>query len=229
MRKETEKSLIEKSLKRLHVFRGLSDRHLNQLVNGFHVRHVEKGETVFYQTDNCTDLYIILKGKVRASLLDESGDELILTTFGEGEFFGEMSVLDGRPRSTTIITEEDSTFGLLKREMFLSTVKNDPMIAIDLLAVLVQRLRMTDEMIGSLAFLDVAHRLIKLLLQIAGSEGKMDGDGCHRIKKITHKELATRIGASRESVTKALKILTFKKVIGEGREYFLISPSQEKC
>ena len=97
-------------------------------------------------------------------------------------FFGEMSLLDGKPRSATMIAVEDSALGMLKREKFLTAVKNDPMIAIDLLSAVVQRLRMADGMIESLAFLDVSQRLMELLLQIAKAEGGKDKSGFFRIK-----------------------------------------------
>lgn len=227
IKKESDIPLIKKSLKQMPVFRGLSEKHMDQIIDNFHILNVSKEGTVFYQSDESTDLYIVLKGKVRAVLLDEEGRELILTTFCEGEFFGEMSVLDGQPRSATIIAEEDSTLGILKRESVLLTIKNDSMIAIDLLSAIVQRLRQADEMIESLAFLDVTHRLIKLLLQIAQMEGRRDVDGSYRVKKITHKELAARTGASREAISKVLKILVFKKIIREDEGYFIISPGAE--
>ena len=225
---ETEKTLIKKLFKRVRLFKGLSEKYLNHVVNRFNILHLRQGEIVFYQTDNCTNFYLILKGKVKVTLLDEMGDELILNILEEGEFFGEMSVLDGRPRSATIVTEEDSSFGVLQRDIFINIIKDDPMVAIDLLSVLVQRFRNATDLQGSLAFLDVSHRLIKLFLQIAGTDGKRDENGWHKIKKLTHQELSTRIGSSREAVTKALKILVFKKVIAEMDKYFLISPDAKE-
>ncbi|MDP2277837.1 MAG: Crp/Fnr family transcriptional regulator, partial [Nitrospirota bacterium] len=188
-----KRALIERLLKKLPVFKSLSGNYLSQLARDFIVFQVRKGETVFYQSDSSTDLYIVLDGAVRASLLNQEGQELVLATFDEGDFFGEMSLLDGKPRSATMIAVEDSALGMLKREKFLTAVKNDPMIAIDLLSAVVQRLRMADGMIESLAFLDVSQRLMELLLQIAKAEGEKDKSGFFRIKKLTHKELAARI------------------------------------
>lgn len=218
-----KRTLIERLLKELPVFKSLSDNHLSRIAKDFIVFQVKKGETVFYQSDSSTDLYIVLDGAVRASLLNQEGQELVLATFDKGDFFGEMSLLDGKPRSATMIAVEDSALGMLKRERFLSAVKNDPMIAIDLLSALVQRLRMADGMIESLAFLDVSQRLMKLLLQIAKAEGEKDKSGFFRIKKLTHKELAARTGASREAISKVIKVLTFRDVVREDGDFFLIS------
>ena len=220
-------ALIERLLKEHHVFKSLSDNYLSRIAKDFIVFQVKKGETVFYQSDSSTDLYIVLDGTVRASLLNQDGQELVLAAFDKGDFFGEMSLLDGKPRSATMIVAEDSILGMLKREKFLSAVKNDPMIAIDLISALVQRLRMADDMIESLAFLDVSQRLMKLLLQIAKAEGEKDKSGFFRIKKLTHKELAARTGASREAISKVIKVLAFRDVVREDGDYFLISPDAE--
>jgi CRP/FNR family transcriptional regulator/CRP/FNR family cyclic AMP-dependent transcriptional regulator len=220
-------ALIERLLKELPVFKSLSGNYLSQLAKDFIVFQVKKGETVFYQSDSSTDLYIVLEGAVRASLLNQEGQELVLAAFDKGDFFGEMSLLDGKPRSATMIAAEDSILGMLKREKFLSAVKNDPMIAIDLISALVQRLRMADGMIESLAFLDVSQRLMELLLQTAKAEGGKDKEGFFRIKKLTHKELAARIGASREAISKVIKVLAFRDMVREDGDYFLISPDAE--
>ena len=220
-------ALIERLLKELPVFKSLSDNYLSRIAKDFIVFQVKKGETVFYQSDSSTDLYIVLDGTVRASLLNQDGQELVLAAFDKGDFFGEMSLLDGKPRSATIIVAEDSILGMLKREKFLSAVKNDPMIAIDLISALVQRLRMADDMIESLAFLDVSQRLMELLLQIAKAEGEKDKSGFFRIKKLTHKELAARIGASREAISKVIKVLVFKDVVREEGDCLLISSDAE--
>ena len=220
-------ALIERLLKELPVFKSLSDNYLSRIAKDFIVFQVKKGETVFYQSDSSTDLYIVLDGAVRASLLNQEGQELVLATFDKGDFFGEMSLLDGKPRSATMIAVEDSALGMLKREKFLTAVKNDPMIAIDLLSAVVQRLRMADGMIESLAFLDVSQRLMKLLLQTAKAEGGKDKSGFFRIKKLTHKELAARTGASREAISKVIKVLAFRDVVREDGDYFLISPDAE--
>jgi CRP-like cAMP-binding protein len=220
-------SLIERFLKELPVFKGLSDNYLSRIAKDFIVFQVKKGETIFYQSDSSTDLYVVLDGAVKASLLNQEGQELVLAAFDKGDFFGEMSLLDGKPRSATMIAVEDSVLGMLKRERFLSAVKNDPMIAIDLLSALVQRLRMADSMIESLAFLDVSQRLIKLLLQIAKAEGEKDKSGFFRIKKLTHKELAARTGASREAISKVIKVLAFRDVVREEGDCLLISPDAE--
>lgn len=226
--KDKNMKLIEKFLKELVIFKSLSGRHIEQLAKDFIVFQVKKGSTIFYQSDSSTDLYIVLEGAVRATLLNQNGEELVLALFEEGEFFGEMSLLDGKPRSATIVAAEDSTLGMLKRDKFISAIKNDPTIATDLLSALVQRLRTANGMIESLAFLDVSQRLIKFFLQIAREKPHKDKNGFFKIGKLTQRELASRTGASREAISKVLKVLVFKGILKDDGDYFLISPEAEK-
>ncbi|GAB5047358.1 Crp/Fnr family transcriptional regulator [Thermodesulfovibrio sp. TK110] len=218
---------IIRILKEIPIFQNLSDAHLLIISRGFKVRKIKEAEIIFYQEDESTDLYIILDGAVKACLLDPDGKELILNIFKKGDFFGELSLLDGRPRSATIITIKDSLIGTLKREQFLMLLKSYPAIAISLLSALVERIRFTDEMLGAMAFLDVSRRIIKFLMNIAKKEGEKTMDGLIKIKKITHRELASCTGASREAITKALKVLKFKGIVKEEEGFFLISPDVE--
>lgn len=103
------------------------------------------GERIFFQTDKCIELYIILKGRLQVTLMSEAGEECFLNELHEGDFFGELSLIDGHPRSATVIAEEDALLGVLKREKLLQAVRKDPVIAIDLLETLVQRVRKATE------------------------------------------------------------------------------------
>ena len=192
---EKYKDSLRDSIKKIAVFRNLPDSYAQLIADGFSTVNFRKGDRIFYQSDKSTDLYVVFRGKVRASLLNREGEEFVLDIFGEGDFFGEMSLLDGRPRSASAIANEDAALGLLRRDKFLETIKSEPMIAIEMLNALVHRLRKTDDVIGTLAFLDVSERLLRFFREIAKTEGKKDKDGLFKIKKQTHKELASRIGS----------------------------------
>lgn len=222
--KEKDKLLVGKFLKKIPAFGNLSDKRVNQIINDFTIHTFHAGETVFYQTDTSTDMYIILEGKVKVTLLSEEGDELVLTDLNQGDFFGEMSLIDGNPRSASVIAEEDSTFAVLERNRFLDAIKEDPEIAIDLLKSLVQRLRNATEREESLAFLAVHQRLVKLFIKLIKDEGKKTKNGFYLIKRRTHKEIAERIGASRESISKVIKRLASGNLISEKGDLFLLSP-----
>lgn len=222
-----DKLLIEKFVSNLPVFKRMSEKYLDQIVHDIKIVRCKKAETVFHQSDETMDLHIILEGKVRASLIDENGHEVILATFNQGDFFGEMSLLDGISRSATVTAEEDTTLGVLKRESFLMAIKQNPMIAIDLLAILVKKLRKTDALVESLVFFDVDERLVRLLLEIVKVEGEKDRKGFYKIRRRSHQELAARIGSSRVAISKAMKILAIRKKVVEENGYLLIHPDVE--
>ncbi|HEB75505.1 MAG TPA: Crp/Fnr family transcriptional regulator [Nitrospirae bacterium] len=224
--KEKERLLVAGFLKRVPAFRSLSDRRIEQIVDDFTIRTFHAGETVFFQTDKSTDLYIILEGSVKVILLSEEGEEFVLADLQQGDFFGEMSLIDGNPRSASVIADEDSTFAVLERSRFLDAIKQDPEMAIDLMKSLVQRLRKATEREESLAFLAVRQRLVRLFVRLVKEEGmKKDAAGYHVVRKRTHKEIAERIGASRESISKILKRLSSDGMIIEDGDDFLISPA----
>lgn len=228
MDRNSSRQFVEQLIRKISIFKNLSNAHIASVIDSFSFIKVQKGDMIFNQSDKSTDFYIVVKGNVRAVLHNEEGDELILAIFSAGDFFGEMSLLDANPRSAAVVAADDSVLAVLKRSDFLSLIKKDPMIAVDMLSALVQRLRMTDDMLGSIAFLDVSHRIVKLLQQIAKSGCETDKKtGFYKICKLTQKELAARTGASREGVAKAMRILAFKGVLLEEEGFFLISPDIE--
>jgi len=223
-----DKILAEKFLRTVPVFTSLSEQYFNDIVQTIRIQHFKKDETVFYQSDTSNDLYIVLSGKVRASIFNEEGEELVLAVFEGGSFFGEMGLIDGADRSATLIADEDSILSVLERRRFLELIKQDVLIAIELLIILADRIRTANRMVGSLAFLDVNERLEKLLLQLALKDGKQNKDGLYKIRKMHQSEMAAQVGASRATVSKALKVLTFKKVLTERQGHFLIKPDLTK-
>ncbi len=223
--KGEDRAFIQQVIRNIPFFRNVSDTHLEQIIDDFSIAHAQKDEVIVYQTDKSTDMYIIVKGRVKVTLLSEEGEEFILTDLQKGDFFGELSLIDGSPRSATVIAEEDSTFGILKRENLLAEIQREPMIAVDLLTSVVHRLRYATEREEQFAFLDVRQRIFKLFGQYIANEGNQEENGFYLIRKRTHKDIALRIGSSRESVTKILKTLATKKLIIEKKDCYLISPS----
>lgn len=216
--------LVKKILRTIPVFQNFSDKNLKQTVENFSIRKFKKDETIVYQSDKSTDLYILLKGRVNVTFMDLDGKEYFLTELKEGDFFGEMSLLDGKPRSASVSAEINTTLAVLERTKFLRELKENSQIALDLLTSLVGRLRKANEIIESFAFLDVKERLINFLIDSSKGKKEFDEHGFLKINKITHKDIALRIGASREAVTKILKTLTHKQLILDKNGYFLLSP-----
>ena len=214
-------------LKRSVLFQNLPESDLRKISLKFKFIDLPMGEVLFYEKDESSDMYLVIEGKVRASLFDEHGNELVLAELGPGEFLGEMSMIDGLPRSATVIAEEPTKLAVLSREAFLKILRENPDISVNVIRALVARLRRTDDMVEALAFRNVESRIVKFLLEVGRERGVMES-GKFKVRKMTHRDLASRVGSSREAVTKALKALTFKGVIEDSGNFWLVSPDAEE-
>jgi CRP/FNR family cyclic AMP-dependent transcriptional regulator len=210
-------------LKNIPLFKHLKDSQLKEIAARCKSAQYKKGDVIFHKSDLSTELYIVNSGKLKALLVDEEGDEIVLAQFEKGAFFGELSLLDGKGRSATIVVEKEAELSILKKEVFFDILYKDPRITVELMATLVDRLRKADEMIESLAFLEVGERLIKSLLEHSKPVDSLPSPGGYlKAGKLTHKELAARIGSSREAVSKCLKVLMAKAIVKEADDSMLI-------
>jgi CRP-like cAMP-binding protein len=207
-------------LKNIPLFKHLKDAHLKEIASRCKRASYRKGNVIFRKTDMSTDLYIVNTGRLKAILEDDEGDEMVLAQFEKGAFFGELSLLDGKGRSATIVADEDSELFVLTKDVLLDAIIKDPKIAVELMITLVERLRKADEMIESLAFFEVGERLIRMLLEGSAGAGEQ---GFLKTAKLTHRELAARIGSSREAVSKCMKALAAKQIVKEGKGCILIA------
>ena len=215
-----QKTVLE-VLKKLELFKNLSNDYLVQIASSCVRRSHPKGAVLFYQTEMSSDLFVILSGKVKATLTGDDGNEVVLCFFNDGDFFGEMSLFDNQGRSATVTAETDCEMAVLERDKFIGLLMDSPEIAIELITTLSKRLRKTNEMVESLVFLDVRERLLKEFSGMAGPGGA--AGKVLKVDKKTHQELACRIGASRESVSKCMKALIHEGVIDEKKDHFLVN------
>jgi CRP/FNR family transcriptional regulator/CRP/FNR family cyclic AMP-dependent transcriptional regulator len=214
--------MLVEYIKNIPLFKHLKDVQLKEIAALCKSARYKKGDVIFYKTDLSTDLYIVNSGRVKAVLADEEGGEIVLAQFEKGAFFGELSLLDGKGRSATIVADGDAELAVLKKDVFLDLLNKDPKMAVELMATLVDRLRKADDMIESLAFLEVAERLVNALMDAASVE-KVNIKGFLKAGRLTHKELAARIGSSREAVSKCMKLLATKEIIKEADGQILIA------
>jgi CRP/FNR family cyclic AMP-dependent transcriptional regulator len=214
--------MLVEYLKNIPLFKHLKDAQLKEIAGRCKSVTYKKGAVIFHKTDLSTDLYIVNSGRVKAVLADDEGDEIVIAQFERGAFFGELSLLDNKGRSATIVADKDSELAILRKDVFFDLLYKNPKIAVELMTTLVERLRKADELIESLAFLEVGERLVRSLLDAATAEGS-SGKGFLRVSKLTHKELAARIGSSREAVTKCMKVFLAKGIIKEAKGHILIT------
>lgn len=192
-------------LRRVPSLAPLSRDDLLDLAAAARRRSYAKGQVVFHRDDPGDSLHIIATGEVRVVLSSPEGEDVTLALLGPGDFFGELSLLDGGPRSATTIAAEATETLVVQRDRFLRWIQSRPGAATVMLAALGRRLRAADELVGELAFLDVHSRLVKKLLDLAGPAAEGDQVELH----LSQDELASMVGVTRESVNKHLQF--FKK------------------
>jgi CRP-like cAMP-binding protein len=185
------------------LFRGLPPSALDDLTRRFQVRTRPAGALLVSQDEPGDSVFLIAEGRVRVSLFGESGRELTLSQLQRGDFFGEMSLLDGRPRSANVVAIDDTTLLVLSREAFLEHLKTRPETALNLLAELSRRLRRADETIANLALHDVHRRLVRTLERLAREDGEELPEGLVLRRRPTQQDLANMIGSCRETISRA--------------------------
>ena len=191
-------------LKNVPIFNNLSDEELETVKNHAITRNYPKNSIIINEGDTTDSLYIILEGKVNVYLSDENGKEVILNTQGEGDYFGELALIDDAERSASVMTTEKSTFLVVSKADFKKLLSTHPDIAFNLIQGLTRRVRGLTENVRSLALLDVYGRVAKTLLSLAADEN----DKLVVQEKLTQQDIANRVGASREMVAKILKDLS---------------------
>jgi len=182
------------------LFNGLDRNELERFAEVTREKSYPKGSVILFEDDPGDSLFVVRDGRVKVVLIGEDGREVILGVLGVGEYFGELSLIDDRPRSAHVIAMEDSNLLVLRREDFRKRVESSPSVAWSLLTELSRRLRRADDKIGGLVLLDVPGRIARLLLDLA------EESGTNAIEKsLTHQTIAQMIGASRETVSRAMK------------------------
>lgn len=182
------------------LFSGLPEEELERFAELTRERSYPKGSVILFQDDPGDSLFVLRGGRVKVVLIGEDGREVILGVLEPGAHFGELALIDDQPRSAHVIAMEDAQLLVLRREDFKRRVEANPTVAWALLTELSRRLRRADVKIGGLVLLDVPGRIARLLLDLA------DETGSGQIEKpLTHQTIAQMIGASRETVSRAMK------------------------
>ncbi|CAB5240481.1 unannotated protein [freshwater metagenome] len=165
---------------------------------------INKGGVLFAEGDEGDHLYVIVEGKLKLGTSSGDGRENLLSILGPGEMFGELSLFDPGPRTSTATAVTDAKLLSLGHEKVIPWLKQNPEVALQLLARLSQRLRRTNEAVGDLVFSDVPGRVAKALIDLGDRFGKVTDEGLLVHHDLTQEELAQLVGASRETVNKAL-------------------------
>ena len=191
-------------LKKVPVFADISVKDLKLISKRIVERKYPKGSYLFFENEEGNTLFIIVAGLVKIFKSDKSGRVKTLAYLKEGDFFGEMAMLDQEKRSASAVIVEDSEVMILNRSDFQHELLNRPLIAIKLLKTLCTRLRVADKQIEDLTFKNLPGRVASTLLDLAVKYGVKGKEGTRINIKLTHQELADMIGTAREVVTSIL-------------------------
>lgn len=223
-------SHVVEELAKIDLFSSLSDPILERLANTCFRRSFPAGETIIREYETGASLYLILKGRVTVTKLDELGERVHIAERGPGEYLGEMSLLDGGPRSSDVITLEESDFLVLDRNSFVRCIEESPELAIKIISKLCHRLRQADEERSSNR--PVRERLAMLIYKMAAQRAK---DGAPRLAgggielSAPRRELAERVRAARETVSRELGFIAESGALRiDGRRIVVTDPGALK-
>jgi len=195
---------VDAILRRVPLFAGMADDDWSALAPRLTTVQISKGNVVFHEGDPGDCLFVVLEGKVKISRTAPDGRENLLAILGPGDLLGELSLFDAIDRTATATALTQLRLSQLDDIDFHAYISDRPAVATELLRVLARRLRDTNAAMADLVFTDVPGRVAKALLSLADRFGEETSDGVRVSHDLTQEELAQLVGASRETVNKAL-------------------------
>jgi CRP/FNR family transcriptional regulator, cyclic AMP receptor protein len=206
------------------LFNGIPDEMLDEIVEVSTVTEFPRQGVICHEHDNGTSLFVILEGLVKVSLVRGDGKEAILDLLSPGNFFGEMALLDNRPRSASVIAMKSTKVIILTRADFMELVCNRPQIMNNMIVAIASRLRKANQKIANLAFLDAIGRVSDVLLGIAEEHGEEADEGIIVRNRPPHEQLGNMAATTRETVTHCLATLEKRGyVLSNGRDLIIYS------
>ena len=187
------------------MFGALSREAVDDILEQATERFVRRHQVIFHKGDAGSYMVAVLSGRMRISATSPEGREVTLNMIGAGEVFGELALLDGKPRSAGAIAAEDSHLMLVERRHFMPHVNNNQHVSLRLIEILCERLRATSETLGDFVMRDLQSRLARKLLAL-GQEYGATSNGRTRLSiKLSHTDLGHFVGCSRETVNKQMR------------------------
>lgn len=213
---------VKKFLKNVPLFEDFSDEELEKLLVISKEKTYPKDAVIFQKDDLGNFFFLICSGRVKVIIETEEGKEGILSILYPTEFFGEMSLLDGEPRSATVVALEETKVIIIERNDFLSLLYKHPELALKILKTLSLRLRKANRQIETLMFLDAPGKVARLLIDIAQERGKKINNEILIDLDFTRQELGNLIGVSRETTTRILKSFEEDGILSIERNQIII-------
>ncbi|MBI1886174.1 MAG: Crp/Fnr family transcriptional regulator [Chloroflexi bacterium] len=214
-------------LRAVPFFAAIAPSDLRALADTARRRRFAKGQTIFHKDDPGNAFYLIEEGVVQIYEPNPEGRELIVAILGGGDFFGELSLLDGKPRAASALALQDAITLMILRDDFVKFVHSNMEAALAILAAVAQLLRQSDEVAQDLAFLDVPGRLAKKLLDLAESHGRQTPDGIVLDLPLTQETMARLVGVTRESLNRHVSLFRRLGLLQmEGKRWLIARPDE---
>jgi CRP-like cAMP-binding protein len=207
-------------IKQIPLFASFTPDELETLASMLRRRVIPKGDFLFHKGDEGTALYIISQGLIKIAVPTRQGDEVTLAILSDGDFFGEMALLDDMPRSAGAVAMADTQLYMLNRTDFLSFLIPNEHAVRAIIQAISLRLRRTDDLVAEVCFLNVPARLAKRLVGLVASQHQRDDQAADI--HLTQRELASLIGVSRETINRELKVLRQKGIVTTARNTITI-------
>jgi CRP-like cAMP-binding protein len=210
-------------LRRVPLLQSLSDAELKTIASLATRKRVRARETIVQQSEPGNELFVLVSGHLKVVSTDPEGRDAGLNVMGPGEVFGEVALLDGGPRSATIVSLEPCELLVIRREHWLRFLKESPDTAVQLLGVLAGRLRKLTERTEDIAFLRVGERLAKTIAALASTYGEKQPDGSLRLAlKMSQQEMGDLVGATRESANKQIRAWEQEDLVSQDHGHLII-------
>jgi CRP-like cAMP-binding protein len=214
-------------LQSVALFWDLSEAELGYISKKMISRHYESGKFIFLEDSEGEQCFFVIQGSVKVTRLSKDGREVILAMLNEGEFFGELALLDGESRSANVIALEETEVLTLNREDFLVVLQDYPQIAIQLLKEMAHRLRKSDRQIASLSLSDAEKRIALCIIRFADEQGVIRRGQVSIPRVPIQQDIANMAGTSRETVSRAINVLEKEHYIKrQGRELLILDYKQ---
>ena len=215
------------ALARAGIFQGVEPSAVQDLKAALEPVRFPRAHVIFAEGELGDRLYIVLSGKVKIGRRSPDGRENLLAVFGPSDMFGELSIFDPGPRTSTATTVTEVSAVTMDRAALREWIAKRPEIAEQLLRVIARRLRRTNNMLADLIFTDVPGRVAKALLQLAHDFGTQEGGMLRVTHDLTQEEIAQLVGASRETVNKALADFVHRGWLRlEGKSVLILEPQR---
>ena len=200
-------------LKSVNIFSDLSEGELNSIQEICKTRNYPKNSMIILEEEMGDVVFIVMSGTVKITRVNDEGKEVILAMLGSGEVFGEMAILDGESRSANALSQENCEVVTINREDFLSLLKTNNKVSLNLMTEFAIRLRKSDQQIEALSLDDAEHRIGVSILNLAEELGVIR-QGAVTVENLPYQQdIANMAGTSRETVSRVMKIFEDRGLI----------------